>query len=145
MDRGLLALIHIGKTAPAGMRALGCAAALAALAAAPVRAQQDGDMPLLNGCSSYVDATADDADRTLAWGYDIENDPRRCLKVRVGQVVTFDGNVSRHPIDALGGARPNPFAGSLSSATSFTFDQTGGFGFVCTYHEEMLGVIWVVA
>ncbi len=138
-------MICIEKIAHAGMLSLGAVVVATLAMTGSASAQQDGDMPLLNGCSSYVDATAEDADRTLNWTYGVEEDARRCLKIRLGQTVTFDGSVSAHPIEALGGTTPNPFAGALSTSTSFTFDAAGGFGFVCIFHEEMEGVIWVVA
>lgn len=101
-------------------------------------------VPMFNACSAYVDRTAADADRTLDWDYGIENDPERCIVVRVGQTVTFEGNLNAHPIDAQGGDDPNPFDGAISSAAAFTFDRPGAFGFVCIYHDEMQGVVWVV-
>lgn len=102
------------------------------------------DAPLLNGCSTYVDRTADDADRTLSWDYAIETNPERCIKIRVGQTVTFDGDLKSHPIDAQGGNAANPFKGAESSTPTFSFDKAGVFGFVCIYHEEMQGAVWVV-
>jgi len=116
-----------------------------ALLGGPAQAQaQDEQAPLLNGCSSYVDRTADDADRTLNWTYGIDSDPERCIKIKVGQTVTFEGNLNTHPIDAQGGDASNPFTGAESSTPTFTFTRAGIFGFVCVYHEEMQGAVWVV-
>lgn len=100
--------------------------------------------PALNGCTSYVDRTAPGASRTLDWDYGIESDPERCIKVKVGQIVKFDGDIVDHPIDARGGTTPNPFKGALDSKASFAFPKAGGFGFYCFIHEEMNGAVWVV-
>lgn len=101
--------------------------------------------PALNGCTEYVDRTAPDADRSMAWDYAIADDPARCMKIRVGQSVVFVGDRDAHPIDARGGDAANPFLNAFARPQDvFTFDRPGVFGYYCTLHEQMLGAIWVV-
>lgn len=95
--------------------------------------------PQLNGCSTYLDRTAPQASRTVPWDASIAVSPERCMKIRAGQQVVFDGDFDAHPLEAFGGDTPSPFSG-----TPWLFDQPGAFGYICTIHSEMLGVIWVV-
>lgn len=101
--------------------------------------------PAINACTEYVDRTADDADRTLPWDFGIQNDPRRCIKIRVGQSVTFRASIlAHHPIQAWGGDTPNPFTNAYATTSVFTFSQAGVFGFICEIHFGMEGAVWVV-
>lgn len=94
--------------------------------------------PALNGCVQYVDRTSGGDVQTMPWDYDIAFSPERCMKVRVGQTVTFVGDFEDHPLAPHGGDTPSP----ISEQT--LFEQAGVFGFFCTSHPSMIGVIWVV-
>lgn len=107
----------------------------------------------VNGCTSYVDLTADGAARSIKWDFSIANDPNRCMKVKVGQSVTFTGNFTTHPLVELGGDSPNPFsgakgllkdAGQAGENTPVTFPTAGTFGYKCAIHASMTGAIVVV-
>lgn len=97
------------------------------------------EVPLLNGCSAYVDRRAAAASRTLVWDASIAVSAERCMKIRAGQQVVFDGDFEAHPLEALGGDVPSPF-----SSASWVFAEPGVFGYICTIHAEMTGAIWVV-
>jgi plastocyanin len=105
----------------------------------------------VNGCTSYVDRTAADADRDIVWDFSINTEEERCMKVKVGQKDTFvktdmtPGNFNFHPLGAQGGDTPSPFPGALNASTGeVTFANAGTFGFVCTAHSSMNGAIYVV-
>jgi hypothetical protein len=91
----------------------------------------------------YLDRTAADADRTLTWDFSIVSDPERCLQVRVGQTVTWSGDLSIHPLGAQGGDSPNPIANEQLGQVTFT--TVGTFGYTCLVHSSMKGAIKVVA
>ena len=109
--------------------------------AAPASAQAQA----INGCldTQYLDRTATGADRQLAWDFSISSDPERCMQVRVGQTVTWSGDLGVHPLGGSGGDSPNPIG--LHQNGSVTFNTVGSFGFVCLSHSSMKGAIKVVA
>jgi hypothetical protein len=92
--------------------------------------------PVLNGCTAYADRTAPSASRSLPWDESIAGLPERCIKVSVGQSITFAGDLGEHPVVAYGGDMPNPIPGP--------FTVPGVFGYLCTAHSEMIGAVWVV-
>jgi hypothetical protein len=100
--------------------------------------------PVVDGCSEsmYVDRTAPDADRSLAWDFNFGSSPERCLIVRAGQQVTWVGNFGDHPIDADEGDQPNPT--NRPPGGVVTFDRPGVFGYRCTFHLFMQGAVMVV-
>jgi plastocyanin len=102
----------------------------------------------------YRDRTAGtDADRTVrpmgSTGY-----TPRCLRVRVGQRVTFEMDFGTHPLVAgiphgpTGGATsPNPIAGQTTGMSyGLAFTAEGFFPFYCNRHGHvgMAGVVRVV-
>jgi len=92
--------------------------------------------------NQYLDRTATGADRQLNWDFSIATDPERCLQVRVGQTVVWNGNLDSHPLGAQGGDTPNPIASHVNG--SVTFNTVGTYGFVCLSHSSMKGAIKVV-
>lgn len=108
----------------------------------------------LNGCSSYVDKTAADADRSLSWEFAIASNPNHCMKIKAGQTVTFKGSFTSHPLIAAGGDAANPFSsaqGLVQKAgvageenTPVVFSAAGTFGYKCSLHASMTGAIVVV-
>lgn len=94
----------------------------------------------INGCATFVDRTADGASRTLPWNEDLIYEPARCMQVRVGQSVTFDGDLDNHPMVPSGGDMPSPVGGAVA-----TFTAPGTYGYRCIPHPaEMNGAIHVV-
>ena len=122
-------------------RAIGLSIVLFALPAG--RAWAD----VVDGCADadYLDRTAPAADRTLTWDFSIVGDPERCLKVRVGQSVRWDGDLQfSHPLTNDEGTLPNPISGHDASGV-VVFTQPGTFGYRCDNHFQMRGAILVVA
>ena len=100
---------------------------------------------LINGCTSFVDRTAPDASRRLAWDDGIAHDPARCMHVRIGQTVTWAGDFNEHPLGPYRGAEPSPIVAKADSSASHnvTFTTPGTFGYLCGDHPEMIGAIFV--
>jgi plastocyanin len=103
-------------------------------------------IPVFDDCqeAAYVDRTADGADRTLTWDFSFAGSPERCLKIRVGQSVQWDGHFAAHPLESDQGDRPNPIVANLGDSGLIRFDRPGVFGFRCNFHFEMRGAIQVV-
>ncbi|MBK6460288.1 MAG: hypothetical protein IPF92_04670 [Myxococcales bacterium] len=100
--------------------------------------------PVVNGCTSFVDATAVAAG--ITWDLAVGGAPGRCLKIKVGQSVTWAGNFTSHPLKASGGTTPSPIVNGQQGDTDVTiqFDAAGVYGYVCEFHGSMTGAIQVV-
>jgi plastocyanin len=98
--------------------------------------------PTVNGCTAYVDRTADAASRVIAWTYTVASDPARCMRITVGQSVTWNGDFVQHPRLAQGGDAPSPIA-DAGAAPEVAFPAQGTFGFACGNHPFMTGAIRV--
>jgi plastocyanin len=96
--------------------------------------------PVLNGCSQYVDRTADAASRTLVWSFSIANAPERCITIKAGQTVIFQGDHTVHPLAAKGGDATTP----ITNVADVKFATAGTFGYVCSNHPSMTGVVYVL-
>jgi plastocyanin len=90
----------------------------------------------------FLDRTAPGADRDITWTVSITFDPERCMEVRVGQQVRWNGSLGTHPLDPEGGDTPNPIARHQDGLV--TFDAPGTFGYVCGNHPVMKGAIRVL-
>lgn len=102
-----------------------------------------GGPTALNGCATFVDHTGDAAVE-ITWT-NPTNDPDQCSRVKVGTVVTWKGNLESHPLTPQGGTTPSPITLTSSGTDkAITFDAAGDFGYVCTRHSIMTGVIQVV-
>lgn len=99
---------------------------------------------VVNGCTSYLDATTDGALRSLTWDFGIASSTQRCLTVKAGQSVTFLGDFDFHPLAASGGDTPSPIQNGANGQAVVTFANTGTYGYVCVNHGSMLGAIRVV-
>ncbi len=97
----------------------------------------------VNGCTTFVDKTDGAADRSLVFDFDIATNPDRCMKVKVGQDVSWTGVSSFHPLAPSGGTTPSPIQATTTDAT-VTFTAAGTFGYVCSNHASMTGAIQVV-
>ncbi|MCG5054513.1 MAG: hypothetical protein KA712_16230 [Myxococcales bacterium] len=124
----------------AGSLSRGGAALLLMLAAAPAQGQGP-----VNDCAAgdFLDRTVANAERSLTWGFSIQTNPERCMRVMVGQQVRWVGSFGAHPLDAEGGDLPNPIAQHDEGVV--TFSTPGTFGYVCGFHPVMRGAIRVVA
>ena len=106
----------------------------------------DSGPPVINGCTSFEDATAVAANRTLVWDFPIAVDPRRCLMIAKGQTVTFATPIPFHPLGAKDGTVPTPIPASTTTAAGgiITFPNAGTYGYVCLNHPSMTGAIKVL-
>lgn len=101
---------------------------------------------VLNDCTSFVDHTASTADVEIEWVNPV-SDPDRCSKIKVGTKVVWKGNFRAHPLNSQGGTTPTPitlFDDQAASSHEVEFTSAGDFGYVCTAHSIMQGVIQVV-
>ncbi len=112
----------------------------------PTTTVPTGGVSALNDCVNFVDRTAVQDVRTLAWDFGVSNKPERCMKIQAGQTVSFSGSFIFHPLAAEGGDTPSPFDTVVSSGLSANerFNAAGTYGFICQNHSSMKGVIQVV-
>jgi plastocyanin len=105
-----------------------------------------GTVDALNGCTTYVDHTAD-AVVNLAWDFPITSSPDHCSKIKVGAKVKWTGNFGKHPLDPFNGDANNPISSAAADGgpdVTITFPAAGSFGYHCGVHASMLGAIMVV-
>ncbi|MFN0061850.1 MAG: plastocyanin/azurin family copper-binding protein [Myxococcaceae bacterium] len=107
------------------------------------------DSPL-NGCTTatLTDRTAGGASRVIALSSSAFSPP--CMRVAVGQTVTFQGDFNSHPMRPgvnpggleAEGVNPIPIVNSGTSV-DVTFSGAGTFPFYCAVHHSfgMRGVI----
>jgi plastocyanin len=101
-----------------------------------------GSSGSLNGCtdSSYQDMTASGA--TITWDFTVSP---KCVKIKTGQTVTWNGDLGTHPLNPFGGDPGSPVPStSTGNSAKGTFPTAGVFGFHCANHSSMLGAIKVV-
>ncbi len=106
-----------------------------------------GPQPV-NGCTSFTDGTATNDPRAITFptGVTAAQYSPNCLKIKVGQSVTWNGAFPNHPLMSSGGDSGGPITTTSTGTTkSFTFNSTGTFGFACQFHSlSMFGAIQVV-
>jgi plastocyanin len=116
-----------------------------------------GVQPGINGCTSFTDATAASALRTINFGGSLGNvyDPK-CLAIAAGQQASWTGSFSAHPLrpglapsQASGGDAGSP-NNPIQTATSgnsmqVTFVTAGTYPYYCSAHEGqgMFGAVQV--
>lgn len=98
------------------------------------------------GCTSFVDRTDPQADRTVAFqNYDYVP---QCLAIRAGQTVTFRGNFYFHPLRT--GCGPSPVLDSRNTGVedagdngrlTFTLTLPGLYGYYCLDHGSADGTV----
>jgi len=114
-------------------------------------------IPDFNGCtpSAYEDQRAANAARVIGVATTGLTFTPRCLLIRMGQTVTWQGALTAHPLAA--GNPDDPSAGSEGSpilttssgdSVSFTFASAGTFPYQCQLHafgagKGMAGVVAV--
>jgi plastocyanin len=106
--------------------------------AGPVDAGPTG--PALNGCVNYTDRTAAAASRTITWDFSVAQTPEHCMIIKAGQTVMFNGSLATHPIGTNGGDVASP----ITNTANITFPNAGTFGYKCTAHASMVGVVYVI-
>lgn len=102
-------------------------------------------LPVVDSCqeANYLDRTAVGADRAFDWDFPFAFNDERCITIRAGQSVQWNGNFGAHPLEQDQGDRPNPISAHGADGV-VTFTQPGLFGYRCNYHFEMRGAIQVL-
>src|SRR5688572_22243571 len=87
---------------------------LIVLAACSGRSDRDtgagGAGGTVNECPTFVGESAAGAARKIVWDLTVASSPPRCMTVKKGQDVAFEGDFTLHPLLASGGDTPSPFA-----------------------------------
>ncbi len=108
--------------------------------------------PEVHGCTgdNAVDRTAPSADRTVTFA-PYQYRPK-CLRIAVGQAVTFSGTFAEHPL--VGGevvgfdATPDPSSPITPTSSGTTkdvdFPSAGAFPFYCDFHGITQGMVGAV-
>src|SRR5690606_7783131 len=94
------------------------------------------------GCTSLTDAKADGAERTITFGERLGNAyAPKCLEVKKGQTVTFNGDFDVHPLAAACGTLEDTLGSTVEAGTdsAITFDEAGDFGYYCSKHGTPAG------
>lgn len=97
----------------------------------------------LNGCTTFLDESAPSAARKIVWDPSVATSPMRCMIIKKGQTIAFEGNLTTHPLLASGGDTPTPVA-TVAPTGKVTFTAAGTFGFVCGVHASMTGAVKVI-
>ena len=110
-----------------------------------------GPSDAVNGCSTFMDATAAGASRTVTFTFPSYSPP--CLSITAGQTVAFQGSFQGHPLkpgvapsSSGSGSAGNPIGSTSSgSSVSFTFPAAGTYPYYCGNHfgSGMFGAIQV--
>ena len=102
-------------------------------------------IPEFQGCGrdDYQDQRGPGAPRVIRWTHGLG--PERCTVITSGQAVTFTGDFSQHPLDAVPSPLPDPPDNPIArhDAGVVLFARPGLFGFVCGSHPTMRGAVWV--
>jgi hypothetical protein len=106
--------------------------------------EPDFDAGTINGCTGFKDHTDPSDERLINWDFAIATTPDRCMRIKVGQSVTWTGNFNVHPIAVKDGVTPSPIAEIDTASGKVTFPMQGTFGYGCTTHPAMSGAIDVV-
>jgi hypothetical protein len=96
----------------------------------------------VNDCTMFVDESGPTSHK-IVWDLTVASSPKRCLIIKKGQTIAYEGDFDTHPLVASGGDTPTPFA-SVPATGKVTFPATGTFGFVCGVHPSMKGAITVI-
>ncbi len=106
---------------------------------------------IVNGCGTadFADHTAASDARAITFPGDSELPAQYappCIKIKVGQSVTWNGGFTAHPIEPAGGDTNTPILATSGVTTkSFAFPNAGTFGFECANHPlSMKGAVFVV-
>jgi hypothetical protein len=96
----------------------------------------------VNNCKTFDDRTAAGATRTITWGFAIPA-ADRCIDIKVGQSVTWNGDFTMYRVGASGGDKPNPIAGFDPATPTVKFPAAGTFGFESPDAPALIGAIRV--
>ena len=98
-----------------------------------------GDAGLVNGCTTFVDMTADGGVITGPNGPQPSQYQPNCVHIKTGQSVTWNSKFSNHPLQPSGGTTPTPITLTNTGTTvTFSFPNAGTFGYHCQVHPGMM-------
>jgi hypothetical protein len=95
---------------------------------------------VLNDCKAFKDLSGAADTRTIPWTIPLVA-PERCMTIKKGQTVTWNGDFGPHPLVVKGGDLPSPIADVDPAVKTATFDTAGLFGYECSNHPSMIGAI----
>ncbi|MBK06567.1 MAG: hypothetical protein CL920_29465 [Deltaproteobacteria bacterium] len=103
-------------------------------------------------CTNYTDLTASASIREVKFGSAGSGNSYtpKCIKIKVGQTVKFDGNFSGHPLKTQCQEASDMTDTSTGTTKNFTFTKPGYYNYYCQFHSNgttgsgMAGNIWVV-
>ena len=95
-----------------------------------------------NAVSSDVVILANDNDWTVVADGESREPNRSGVKVTAGTTVTFENVVGLHNIEIDGVQQGEDFEG-VGVTRTFTFDTPGEYRITCSYHPDMLAVVFV--
>ncbi len=106
--------------------------------------QDSGGTPdagvVVNGCGPTDFVAAN----TITWSFTVMP---KCVSIKPGDSVTWNGSFGIHTLDAFGGDSPNPITGTGTAdggaSVTIKFPTAGTFGFHCANHATMLGAVKV--
>lgn len=101
----------------------------------PLEAAAGGCSAGFAGCTSFSDGTT--GTPTVSFP-GLAYDPK-CLRVKVGQTVSFSGSFSAHPLEQACGPATVIASTSTGSSASFSFSKPGLYGYYCTLHGTSAG------
>jgi plastocyanin len=112
--------------------------------------QDSGPSPGVGLCTTFVDRSADSADRRVPWDITVKTKEARCMTIKAGQKVTWStpdlsgvADFATHPLEVTDGDTPSPIATYDKKTGEVTFPKAGTFGFGCGIHGSMDGAIQV--
>ena len=98
---------------------------------------------VLNDCTTFEDHSDSTDDVKIQWIQPVG--ANRCAKIKVGTKVIWDGDMVDHPLKPQGGDSGSPIVLTATNPSAeFVFPTAGDFGYVCTKHPIMQGVVQVV-
>jgi len=100
-------------------------------------------------CGTWSDQTPGASNRTISFPVSGNNYDPKCLKVKVGQNVTFSGTFASHPLTADCQEHAAITNQNSGSSAIFQFVKPGYYGYHCAFHgapdgSGMAGNIWVI-
>ena len=100
---------------------------------------------VVNGCSAFTDMTAGGATIDGPGNAVPAQYSPNCVHIKAGQSVTWNVDLSAHPLGASGGTTPSPIQTTASgTSVTVTFPGAGTFGFHCLAHPTiMFGAVFV--
>jgi hypothetical protein len=103
-----LGVIAIGCDSKGSSKGTSKSAPTSSAARKPAPAGTSAAAGPINGCASFADRTDENADHVIHWDESVAKSPARCMKIKAGQLVTWEGDFARYPIRPSGGDSPTP-------------------------------------